>query len=340
MLALPKVTYVCPPAWLQRLIGRVPSRSLLCVWTALRARADVVGGFHLIFNGMFALIAARLLGARSVYFCVGGASEIWGGGARSETSLFHRMGRDVPWLERQLLWFIRRIDVTLTMGSGARGYLRDHGITQPIVIMSGGIDASRYIARSDPREREFDLVFVGRLVPIKRTDILLQVLAGVASARPQLRAAIVGDGPLREEMEREVRRLGVERNVHFAGHQSDVASWLHRARMFILTSDSEGLALSLMEAMTAGLPAVVSDVGDLGDIVNHGVNGYLPARRDVPAFVEHTVGLLADSDRYAAFSSAARAAAGAYSIECGSRRWSELLSGWGFTPGGSSVDQS
>ena len=58
--------------------------------------------------------------------------------------------------------------------------------------------------------------------------------------------------------------------MSFVGHQEDVAAWLSKSRVFVLTSDSEGLSLSMMEAMMCGLPAVVSDVGDLGDLSKMG----------------------------------------------------------------------
>jgi glycosyltransferase involved in cell wall biosynthesis len=56
--------------------------------------------------------------------------------------------------------------------------------------------------------------------------------------------------------------LGIDRNVRFAGHQNTVEDWLRKSKVFVLTSDSEGLSLSMMEAMMCGLPAIVSDVGE------------------------------------------------------------------------------
>ena len=72
MGALPRTNYVCAPNWLRHLMGNVPARSLYCILTALRVRPHVVGGFQLLLNGIVALAAARLVGARSMYFCVGG----------------------------------------------------------------------------------------------------------------------------------------------------------------------------------------------------------------------------------------------------------------------------
>jgi glycosyltransferase involved in cell wall biosynthesis len=325
LLDMPKVAYACPPAWLQRLAGRVPARGAWCVLTALRTRPHVVGGFHLLLNAIVALFTARLVGARALYFCVGGWTETWGGGARSENRLFGRQGRDDPAQQRRLIALVAQFDLILTMGTRAAAYLRRQGARGPIEVMSGGIDAARYEAPLPPAAREFDVAFVGRLVQVKRVDVLLEAAALVVRERPGLRVAIVGDGPLRGALERQAAELGLTRNVTFAGHRDDVAEWLKRARVYVLASDSEGLSLSVMEASMAGLPCVVSDVGDLGDVVADGRNGWRVPPRHPEEFARRVLDLLADPDGLDAFSRAALAAARPYSLESMSRRWDLIL---------------
>ena len=134
-------------------------------------------------------------------------------------------------------------------------------------VVSGGIDPHRFhpAAATLP---EFDLIVTCRLVPVKRIDLFLRAVHCLVSDLPNVRAVIVGEGPLREALEGQARELGIEKNVTFVGQQAAVEDWLRRSRIFVLTSDSEGLSLSLMEAMMSGLPAVVSAVGDLGDLVD------------------------------------------------------------------------
>ena len=326
MLELPKTTYVCPPRWLQRVVGRAAVRGIYCLAVAARHRPDVVGGFHLLLNAIVALIGARLAGARSLYFCVGGWTEVWGGGARSENALFRKIGRDSPSLERVILGFVRQVDVILTMGSRAKAFLRDKGVTGLIEVMSGGIDGVRFRADTDGAPPTYDLVTVGRLAPIKRLDVMLDVIAKLASHRPDLKAAIVGDGPQRTAMASRAKRLGISENVTFPGRVEKVEPWLADSRVFVLTSDSEGLSLALIEGMMTGLPAVVSDVGDLGDLVVDGVNGYRPPRRDVDAFAERIAPLLSDEQLYQRFSEQARKAGMAFSTEAASQRWDDLFS--------------
>jgi glycosyltransferase involved in cell wall biosynthesis len=104
-----------------------------------------------------------------------------------------------------------------------------------------------------------------------------------------------------------------------------VENWLRKSKIFVLTSDSEGLSLSMMEAMMSGLPAVVSDVGDLGDLVEHGVNGYLVPRRSPELFADCVVELLTDARKLEEFSQAARRSALRYETQTTIQRWDSIL---------------
>ncbi len=84
MIPIHKVRYRCPPMWLQSVVGRALSRSILYLLVALTDPPDVCGGFHLLCNGLLALVTASLIEARSLYFSVGGRTEIIGGGAFGE----------------------------------------------------------------------------------------------------------------------------------------------------------------------------------------------------------------------------------------------------------------
>jgi glycosyltransferase involved in cell wall biosynthesis len=208
------------------------------------------------------------------------------------------------------------------MGAGAAGFLREHGVTAPIEVVPGGIDRSVFSRHRQPAE--FDLVLVARLVPIKQIDVFIRVVALLQETRA-VTAAIVGDGPLRRALEQQAAAVGVGNAITFAGRQSNVAGWLARSRIFVLTSESEGLALSMMEAMMCGLPAVVPRVGDLADLVSSGHNGYLVDPPSVPAFAAAIASLLEDSARYAAFSAAAEQSALGCTVEATTATWDRIL---------------
>ncbi len=321
----PKIHWRPPPRWLVHVLGEVPARLVSFFAVGFVRRPHWVGGFHLLLNGMAALLLARLTGSRAMYFCVGGEAEVRDGGLLSENRLFALQTRSDPIVERRLLETVREFDLVLTMGSRARDYFRAAGRTRPTEIAAGGLDGERF-SPSGRASADYDVVFVGRLVPIKRVDRLLETLAQLCTRIPALRALIVGDGPKRRALEALALRLGLARVVTFAGSQPQTEEWLRRARVFVLTSESEGLSLSLIEAMLVGLPAVVPRVGDLADLVANGVNGYLVEDARPESYAEALARVLtADHVHYARFAQAARAAALRYERGASARRWREIF---------------
>lgn len=321
----PKIEWHPPARWLVWLFGAVLARLLSFFGVGLRRRPHWVGGFHLLFNGMAALVLARLIGAQAMYFCVGGEAEVRDGGLHAENRLFERLAHPDPVVERRLLEAVRSFELVLTMGSRAQAYFRAHGRTQPTEISAGGLDATRY-APSPAIRAEYDIVFVGRLVPIKRVELLLEAAAQLRQRHPLLRVLVVGEGPQRVALEALAKQLDMAEAVTFAGAQTAIEDWLRRARIFVLTSRSEGLSLALIEAMLCGLPAVVPEVGDLPDLVADGVNGYLITVDRPEAYAEAIERLLAEPERRNRFAQAARCAALRYERRTATRRWDAILS--------------
>jgi glycosyltransferase involved in cell wall biosynthesis len=144
-------------------------------------------------------------------------------------------------------------------------------------------------------ERERPLVVsVGRLKAPKDFVTLARALAALPA--DSFEALIVGDGPDRPALETELRRLRLEDRVRLAGERHDVADMLAAADVFVLSSRSEGLPVSVLEAMAAELPVVASRVGGVSELVVDGETGFLVAPgkpRDLAAALES---LVADRD--------------------------------------------
>jgi glycosyltransferase involved in cell wall biosynthesis len=115
-------------------------------------------------------------------------------------------------------------------------------------------------------KRGFTLLNVGRLAQPKDHATLLQAVALARTQNPDVQLWMVGDGPLRPSLRRLSEELGLEGCVTFFGEQADVSPFLAAADLFVMSSITEGLPISLLEAMSAGLPAVVTDVGGMGEI--------------------------------------------------------------------------
>ena len=122
---------------------------------------------------------------------------------------------------------------------------------------------------------------------------LFQALAQVRSRYP-LRCLVIGGGRRQPEMVALVRELSLTPFVNFLGHRDDIPDLLAALDIFVLPSHSEGISRSLLEAMAAGLPVVVSDVGGSPEVVRSGVNGLLIPARDPSALARALLRLLSD----------------------------------------------
>lgn len=147
---------------------------------------------------------------------------------------------------------------------------------------------------------------VGRLNEVKRQDVLLRSFARLRADVPSARLVLVGDGPLRGDLEALAAGLGVADAVYFAGYQPHPERFLAAMDVFALTSRLEGLPLAVLEAWAAGLPVVASAVGGVPDVVADGRTGLLFPSGDEAALTGLLAGLLADRARAAALGAAGR----------------------------------
>lgn len=137
---------------------------------------------------------------------------------------------------------------------------------------------------------------VGRLHPVKDQARLLHALHALRSRIPQAVLAVIGDGPLRVELEREACALGLGDAVRFLGDRDDVPRLLAGMHAFALPSRSEGYSVALLEACAAALPIVATDVGGNADIVRDGINGRLVAAGDTIALASALRELCVDAE--------------------------------------------
>jgi glycosyltransferase involved in cell wall biosynthesis len=171
------------------------------------------------------------------------------------------------------------------------------------VVIRTGIDA-----RSRPRARPADgvpvIVSVGRLQPPKDVTTLLRALALVHGA---YNALVVGGGSELHAAEEERRRLGLEEVVDLAGERDDVPAILASSHVFVLSSRSEALPVSILEAMAAGLPVVASRTGGVPELVVDGQTGVLVPAGDPSALAAALQRLVDDPALRAGLGAAGRA---------------------------------
>lgn len=160
-------------------------------------------------------------------------------------------------------------------------------------VIRNGIDVRTFDeARRSRRAGSRRAVSVGRLAPVKDLGTLLRAARIVTDVRRDFRLDIVGDGPSRPELEDLARALDLTASVTFHGERSDPRPFLAEALVFTQSSLSEGISLTLLEAMAAGVPVVATDVGGNPEVVETGRTGLLVPPRQPEALAAAILRLL------------------------------------------------
>ncbi len=154
-------------------------------------------------------------------------------------------------------------------------------------VIYNGIPLEPFLEVPSAPERQ-EVVFgaVGRLVPIKDHKTAIRAFAEVAGENSACRLELAGDGPLRQELESEAARLGLADRMVFRGDLRDIPNFLSGVDAFLMSSLSEGLPMSLLEAMAAGRVVVSTAVGGIPEVVNAAGCGWLCPPGDVSALAD------------------------------------------------------
>jgi len=140
-------------------------------------------------------------------------------------------------------------------------------------------DSKKIRAELKLQPDDYVIIVVAALFEMKGHKDLLQAMSQCSAHEKQIKLLFVGDGDYRSELVKLTKQLNLENTVVFAGFRSDVAHMLAISDLFILPSYSEGLPVSVLEAMAARVPVIATRVGGLAELIDHGVNGYLVAAK-------------------------------------------------------------
>jgi glycosyltransferase involved in cell wall biosynthesis len=231
------------------------------VWTSAwrllqgfrRSRPDIVH-CHNKTATICAAVAARLTGVRAV------------------VSTRHGMG-PLPFRLRPELkfWIAAALlcDTVVAVCDAARQNMVDGVplVGDRVVTISNGAHPPPVGVTKVARRSGLTLISVGRLVRAKDFETLLHAVSVARAKVPDLGLWIVGDGDEGPALRQLCADLDLDSVVRFCGQRRDAGAWLHAADVFVLSSRTEGLPISMLEAMASGLPAIVTDVGALPELV-------------------------------------------------------------------------
>jgi glycosyltransferase involved in cell wall biosynthesis len=209
-------------------------------------------------------------------------------------------------------WKYRQVDCFICASDAIRRILIADGIAAArTVTVHEGIDLER-VAAAPPAglHEEFwlphDAPIVGNvaaLVPHKGQRYLIEAAAVVIRQVPDARFVIAGEGELRPQLERLIKERHLEKHVLLVGFRPDALSLHKRFDIFVLSSTTEGLGTSLLDAMACGKPIVATSAGGIPEVVEDGITGLLVPARDSEGLAQAIVKLLKDDqlrERYGA----------------------------------------
>lgn len=194
-------------------------------------------------------------------------------------------------------------------------------LAERIRVIPNGIDLDSFTPGDGTRADRPTLLFLGRLKPYKRVDLLVDAVALLAQSGVEVRLLVAGDGEERARLAARVERLGLGDRVELLGFVSEAekrealrTAWIH-----VLTSAKEGWGISVLEAAACGTPSVASDSPGLREAVVPGETGVLVPHGDVPALAAAIRSLLEDEPRRRAMGRASRAFAARFSWDASAR---------------------
>jgi glycosyltransferase involved in cell wall biosynthesis len=267
-------------------------------WLLVRERRNyqavyfLMQGLHLAVG----LPVARLLG-KTILMKVGGS------GVLSAMALSPTGRLEIRWLRK---W----ADCVMILNEGMRTEaLAARLPADKLLWMPNPVDTEHFSPVPDAQRRQLRaqhglppeasvIIYTGRLAPEKSLPVLVEAFATVRHQRPQAYLVLVGDGPMRTTLTEQTQRLGCQDSACFVGTvaPSEIPRWLQMADVFALVSPNEGFPCALVEAMSAGLASVVSDIPAIRQLVQSEQHGLLVPPGDAAAVSAALIRLLDDQE--------------------------------------------
>jgi len=207
--------------------------------------------------------------------------------------------------------FAKRADQVTTVYKGLEEiFINDfHVRPDRVVTIPNGVDVARYkgkpvSAKAD--DKNFHIACLGRLVEAKDHENLVQaVKLVVESGVTDIRVNIIGDGPLRDQIESLIKKNKLSDYISMLGNRTDIEILLQSHDILVLSSKREGFPMVILEAMSCGVPCVATAVGGVPDIINSS-NGWLVKKEDARALADGILMAYHNKNKFPEMSKAAR----------------------------------
>lgn len=292
---LDKVEYYCPPNCMLKIpILALFYKFILMLILSVVEKPAIVHSYLLFPHGILGFIVAKLTNRKCGVSLIAGPMELyelWGDPINKYS--YCKPLPKLTVLGRIQLRIINACDLITVTGSFSKNFLMHKGIDKNKIFILPHILDDKFNIQNIIKE--YDLIYVGRLIAMKHIDTIIKAVSVIKKYNPNIKVVIVGDGECKVELEKLTNMLDLTDNINFVGYQSDVWYWYNKSKISILTSEREGFPYSVLESLNCGLPVIVSNCGDICDVIEDDYNGTIvDDYQDYNLFAEAIIRLLKD----------------------------------------------
>jgi glycosyltransferase involved in cell wall biosynthesis len=282
-----KVNYILPQCenmTILKLINR-----LLQIIKRRHLKPKLIIGIYEIPHGLLAMLAGKILKVPSVVSIIGNP-------AFAKLRKGFRM--------KVTMWILKNCDYITVTGINSRNFLAEKGISpEKLFILPNTLDFTAF--NSSGIDKEYDIVSLGRLSEEKHVEVIVTLISYLKRTIPNIKAAIGGDGPQKEMIIELITKLDLKENIDVMGFVPDeeLKGFFNKGKVFVLTSETEGFPRTIIQAAACGIPVVASAVGDVPEIIDHQIDGFLVEDfSNVEEYAQRVLQLLNDEKLYSKFS--------------------------------------
>jgi glycosyltransferase involved in cell wall biosynthesis len=326
---LDKVTYHYPPGYLLSLpLLRNIVKILLMLSLAIRQKPDFIHGIRVFPYGLIAFLVAKITWKKvGVTFIAGPieACTLYGSGTGK---FIYGAMKSSNNCSKLMMKVLNRFDYILVSGTFTENFLKVSGINQEKISILQRVSPVDYYPDfpNSTEKKKIDLVYVGRLEPVKNLKTLIHAIPIILETLPDFSCVIIGDGVSKNELIELTKKLNLEDVVHFKGYQKDIWKWYNQSQLSIITSEREGFPYSAVESLSCGVPVMTSDCGDICDIIHDNINGNVIRNcYDAEGFARAIVRVLSDPKLLEDYSKNARYTSNQLTVNKVIDVWSRII---------------
>lgn len=297
-----------PPIWASNnVLFRELYRLIKALFLIPSKNIDYIIGIHYRMHSIFAGIFSFIYRKKCIFLIV------------ENPRLY-----DKSWLYFKLLQKCYKIGVR---GNNSKEYLISKGISEDKIFISHNVfEINKTIEQTS---KEYDLIFIGSFNNDKRPDIFVSVVREIKKTIPDIKAVMLGDGDMKNQIERYIYQHNLQDSIHTLGHKSNTEDYIAQSKLLVMTSQTEGLPMVILEAMNYGVPCVVPNIGDITDIAKHNINSKVIDNLNIEQYTIECLALLNSEEEYQKLSKnsldTVQEKKNEYTVESISKLWKEVL---------------